>query len=272
MIVTVEKEMRNGIHYEMTGSGKPMLLVHGWSMHSGVWSDFSSVFSGNNTVISVDLRGHGRSKHVGGPYDYETFAADIAALLDSLALQQVTAVGWSMGASILLKMIAGFSVPVDSLVLISGNPSLVQRQDYQQGIPEVVVRRLYKKIGRNYPDSLHAFYDLMFTPEEAVQLQQDGSLARIADPASGPAREAALESLLSLQNEDVRPCLEAVADRPVLVVHGEEDRICVPAAAWYMQERLDNARSLLLPNTGHVPFMTRREVVFDAIADFIGRL
>ena len=59
--------MNQKIHYNIEGEGKPILLIHGWAMHSGVWTDFVRDFSSMFKVITVDLRGHGKSVTMAGP-------------------------------------------------------------------------------------------------------------------------------------------------------------------------------------------------------------
>jgi pimeloyl-[acyl-carrier protein] methyl ester esterase len=53
------------IHYQVAGRGKPILLIHGWTMHLGVWDDFVQEFAAKYRIITVDLRGHGKSVSVG---------------------------------------------------------------------------------------------------------------------------------------------------------------------------------------------------------------
>ncbi len=85
------------MHYRIEGKGKPVLLIHGWAMHSGVWTDFVKEFSARYKIITVDLRGHKKSVSMGGPYNFAAFADDIASLISFLRLKDITLIGWSMG-------------------------------------------------------------------------------------------------------------------------------------------------------------------------------
>lgn len=252
----------------MEGFGKPVLLIHGWAMHSGVWSDFIKVFSSKYKIVTMDLRGHGKSVSMGGPYNFSTFAEDIIELIAELKLKAVTCIGWSMGASILLKMFDGSIPEIDSVVLISGNPSLIKREDYEQGIPIITVKRLFRQVSKDYPRGLQNFYDLLQTPQELPALQNSRIYSMITDRKSIPLKRAALESLECLWNADLRYVLKDI-HVPTLIIHGCKDRICVPSASQYLHERIRNSQLLLLGDTGHIPFITKGKEVCQTIQKFL---
>ena len=265
------KKMNDSMHYQIEGMGKPVLLIHGWAMHSGVWADFVKEFSTRHKIITVDLRGHKKSVSMAGPYDFLSFADDITRLILALGLKRVTLIGWSMGVSILLKMMESSLPCVDSVVLINGNPCLVSREDYKQGLPEITIKRLFRQVERDYPKGLQNFYKLLFTADEAEALKCNGRYSMVADLHAAPTKQAALESLACLQNEDLRPAVKKVRV-PALIIHGSEDRICAPAAAYYMHNQINRSHILFLEKTGHVPFITKKDAVHRAIAEFLESL
>ncbi len=253
--------------YTSIGCGRPVILVHGWTMHRRVWGDFARELAQSFRVIAVDLRGHGDARHMQGPYTFDTLAQDIVKLISALRLGAVTLVGWSMGASVVLKVIEMSKARIEACVLMSGNPSLVSRPDYSAGLPDVAVKRLYRRIAKRYPAGLAAFYDLLWSRSEK---DQAGSAERagIGSMTSAPPKQAALELLQILQKEDVRTCLDS-CDMPALIVHGDSDRICVPEAAEYMNRRLGASRVCMLKDTGHVPFFTKKNEVLEALRMFL---
>jgi len=255
------------INYSIHGRGAPVLLLHGWAMHAGVWDGFVERLSGQYQVITVDLRGHGQSRDMAGPYTFDVFAADIDNLMRHLCVKRVALIGWSMGVSILLKLLGRNGSRVGSCVFISGNPSLVQREGYSNGVPPVTVKRLFRNVNRNYPQGLKSFHDLLFTPEELSSVEGTHAYTTITDKGRVPAKGAALESLQNLLDEDLRETLHRITV-PTLIIHGREDRICVCAAAEYMHATITNSRMFLLENTGHAPFVSRKNDVFSAIEEF----
>lgn len=258
----------NSVHYHVEGKGKPVLLIHGWTMQSGVWDDFVKDFSERYKIITLDLRGHGKSVNMEGPYSFTAFARDIVGLIHKLGLEDLTLVGWSMGVSIILRMLDAAAPYVDSLVLISGNPSLIKRPDYCQGIHQIMAKRLLRQTSRDYSKGLESFYKMLFTPEEFASLQESGKYSMITDENLVPLSQAAIESLTCLIDEDLRLEL-AKTDLPTLVIHGSRDSICAPDAAHYMQKTIPGSKILFLEEAGHVPFITRKAEVHNAVEKFL---
>ncbi len=260
--------MKNTIHYTIKGKGRPLLLIHGWAMNADVFNDISDHLSLRYQVIRIDLRGHGKSKHLEGPCNYAVFAQDIKTLINKLEFKDLTLIGWSMGVSIILKMLKSSLPGLDSLVFISGNPSLVKRENYEHGIPEVVVKRLYKQTERDLEKGLKNFYGRLFTPLELSSLKQKNIYKTITDINNAPKKGAALESLKCLQNEDLRNELEKIA-LPTLLIHGKDDQISMPSASAYMKEQIKGAELFLLDKTGHAPFITREKEVLKKLHGFL---
>ena len=98
--ITVGKENSADIqlYYEDRGSGKPVLLIHGWPLSGGSWERQSAVLlAAGMRVITYDRRGFGRSSAPEAGYDYDTLAGDTAKIISTLGLNDVTLVGFSMG-------------------------------------------------------------------------------------------------------------------------------------------------------------------------------
>ena len=94
-------QVPNGkLHYEIHGQGRTLVLLHGmWSNH-GVWRKMVPDLARNNEVILLDHMGHGKSDRMQAPYRLDTYASDLGHLLDSLERNNVTVLGFSLGASI----------------------------------------------------------------------------------------------------------------------------------------------------------------------------
>ncbi|SRR6266508_6147730 len=96
--VGAENDAPTEIHYEDHGSGPPVVLIHGYPLDGNSWErQQRALLAAGYRVISYDRRGFGRSSRPTVGYDYDTFAADLAALLEHLALDEVVLVGFSMG-------------------------------------------------------------------------------------------------------------------------------------------------------------------------------
>lgn len=112
------------LHYETTGRGSPMLLVHGLGSCTRDWDRQVPVFAERHTVIAVDVRGHGQSDKR-GPYAIPRFAADVGRLLDTLALGPVHLVGFSMGGMIGFQLALDAPALVKTLTIVNSMPTLI---------------------------------------------------------------------------------------------------------------------------------------------------
>ncbi len=256
------------IHYHIKGSGRPLVLIHGWAMHTGVWQGFSDQMAEYCMTIEVDLRGHGASKTMPGPHTFEQYARDLIALLEHLKLRDAALLGWSMGASIILKMYELGYRTTGSLVLVGANPSLVQRDDYKSGLAPVVIKRLFRQLQRDYESGLCTFLNLLCTPQEHERFSANAAYQSVMDAAACPDPEVALSTLTCLQSEDLRPATAKI-NAPTLIVHGERDEICLSTGGHFLADSIPGARMLMLPDTGHMSFITRRERVVKAVLAFL---
>ena len=122
------------INYEIKGDGKPLLLVPGWSCSYHFFDKNIPVLSESLKVIAVDLRGHGDSEKPDHGYRISRFAKDIKELLDHLDLNDVTAAGWSMGASVLWSYLELFgSEHISRLVCVDQSPAQYFAPDWRWG-------------------------------------------------------------------------------------------------------------------------------------------
>src|ERR1700681_3726432 len=98
--ITVGKENSTsiGLYYEDHGSGSPVVLMHGWPLSGASWEkQTAALLAAGHRVITYDRRGFGRSSKPSIGYNYDTFAADLNAVLATLELKNVALVGFSMG-------------------------------------------------------------------------------------------------------------------------------------------------------------------------------
>jgi len=253
-----------GLHHEDVGAGSPVVLLHGWSLSSAVFEPEASLLARHRRVIAPDLRGHGRSP--AGPSSLADFARDVAALVDRLGLERAVLVGWSLGAQVALAALPLVRPRLAALVLVAGTPRFTQGEGWPHGLPAQAVEVLAHRVRRDPARAMARFFDGMFAEGEL----DDAARARLralraAIPLPDPA--AALSGLELLAREDLRGALAAV-DLPVLLVHGERDPICPPAASRAMAAAIPAARLAVLPGAGHAPFLARPGALADAVLSF----
>jgi pimeloyl-[acyl-carrier protein] methyl ester esterase len=256
------------IYYEEAGAGPPLLFLHGWSVSGGVWRFQAEELAPAYRVITMDLRGHGRSTGASAAITMEDFARDVTGLFDRLDLAHATLVGWSMGAQVALAAYGAIRSRLVALVLVGGTPLFTASADYPHGLPPVEAKGMGVRLKRDFHRTMGEFFRGMFAPAELSREQENRIAREIVMGGKLPEPEAALRSLETLATADLRAILPSV-DLPVLLVHGSGDTICLPAASRFMAERLPNASLRILEGLGHAPFLSRPAEFNAILGDFL---
>lgn len=132
------------IHYEATGEGQPLLLIHGLGSSTRDWERQVEHFAETYRVITVDLRGHGKSDKPKGSYSIQQFSDDVAALINQIDLAPVSVVGISLGGMVAFQLAADHPELIDRLVVVNALPDnkLLQEARGQIWMRKLIVRFL----------------------------------------------------------------------------------------------------------------------------------
>lgn len=246
------------IHSDVLGAGEAVVLIHGWGMHSGIWSDFAKALAVTHQVICLDLPGHGLSQ----PLLNANLSQQSQALLASIPVEKFKLVGWSLGGLLALDMARIAPERVESLVLLASNPCFV-KQDNWPGVKVEVLDNFAKQLQVDPQQTLMRFMALQVNglPDAKMRLQQIKQ-AVLSRPA---ADLASLEQgLNTLKYEDLRETLAHLAC-PISAILSGRDTL-VPIA---LLDALGHLRSdmmiKVLPDAGHMPFMTHPETLLASV-------
>jgi pimeloyl-[acyl-carrier protein] methyl ester esterase len=242
------------LHHLDRGSGRPIVLVHGWSLSSRAFLPLLDPLAREHRVVAPDLRGHGASAP--GAFHLSDLAADVAALLDHLDLRGALLVGWSLGAQVALEALPAAGPRVSALALLSGTPRFTQGAGWPHGLPPRSVDGLAAKVRRRGDKALSEFFHGMFAEGELPEDARAALEAEVRGGAPAPCQEALLAGLAVLAEADTRERLGAVSV-PTLLVHGAADATCLPAAAEHMARAIPGASLELWPGLGHAPHLSR---------------
>lgn len=237
------------LHSEVSGSGRDLVLLHGWGMHAGIWSDLARELAPFFRVHAVDLPGYGGSAMC-DPYTLDQMAALLARQLP----QRCLVCGWSLGGQVALAWAALAPQQVTRLALIATTPCFTQRSDWPHAVAADVLRAFAEGLRTDCDGTLKRFLSLQARGDKQakqVVLQLKECLSAREKPGPGVLGHG----LKILLNADLRDRLSAVA-QPTLVVHGDRDTLAPLAAGEHLSRSLPNARLVEVCGAAHAPFVS----------------
>ena len=215
------------LYYEDYGSGAPVILIHGYPLSGRAWDKQVPVLlAAGHRVITYDRRGAGKSSQPASGYDWDTFAADLNTLIDTLGLHGITLVGHSMGTGEVTRYVSnyGSSKVVRAALIGPIPPYLSQAPDNPEGVPANLFDGFRQSAAADTPAWLKGFLDLFYNIDQfRGNRVSDEAYNASFNVAVGMSAIAAVECVTTWQS-DFRADLPKI-DVPVLVVQGDADRV-----------------------------------------------
>lgn len=260
------------LYYEDHGSGRPVVLIHGYPLSGRAWDkQVPALLAGGYRVITYDRRGFGRSSQPVTGYDYDTFATDLHVLLETLNLRDVTLVGHSMGTGEVTRYLGRFGAErVAQGVLVSPIPPfLLQTGDNPDGLPASLFDGFIQQARQDVPAWMKEFLDVFYNIDKfrgtLVSDQAYQASWNLAVSASATAAVACIPTW----ETDFRPDLPRISV-PMLVIHGDDDRVLPFAKTGQRLPALIRDLQLVTIDEGpHAIAWTHREQVNSALLKFL---
>ena len=274
--VTVGSENGNDInlYFEDHGSGPPVVLIHGYPLNGRSWErQERALLAAGYRAINYDRRGFGLSSQPTVGYDYDTFAADLNALLEHLDLQDIVLVGFSMGTGEVTRYLGRYgSARVRKAALLGAIPPfLLQTDDNPEGVPGEVFEGIKAAVVKDryayWKDFFDNFYNVDVLGGSRISEQAWQASFNVAAGASPHASYACVDSWLT----DFRGDLPRI-DVPILVVHGTEDRILpISATAARLPGLVDDLKLVTVEGGPHNIAWTHPDEVNAALLPFLAK-
>ena len=274
--ITVGKENSGNIdlYYEDHGSGKPVVLIHGYPLSGASWEKQVPVLlDAGHRVITYDRRGFGKSSQPTTGYNCDTFAEDLYKLVTRLELRDFALTGFSMGCGEVARYLGKYgSKGVSKVVIISGVPPfLLKTPDNPEGVDGSVFEGIKKAIVADryafFTEFFRNFYNTDLLLGKRVSEQAVQASWNIAAGASATASLACVPTWY----EDFRSDLSRV-DVPTLVIHGDADRILpIAASGLRTAKSIKGARLLVVKDGPHCITWTHADQVNGGLLEFLGK-
>src|ERR1700680_2004731 len=274
--VNVGKENSSDIdlYYEDHGSGKPVVLIHGYPLSGASWEKQLPVLLDlGHRVIAYDRRGFGKSSQPTTGYNYDTFAEDLHKLVTHLKLRDFALVGFSMGGGEVARYLGKYgSKGVSKAIFISSVPPfLLKTPDNPEGVDGAVFEGIQKAVAADrytfFTDFFKNFYNTDLQLGKRVSEQAVQASWNIAAGASATASLACGPTWREDFREDV-----ARIDIPTLVIHGDADRILpIEASGAPTAKLIKGARSMVVKDGPHCIIWTHADEVNHELLNFLGK-
>jgi non-heme chloroperoxidase len=272
--ITVGKENSTPInlYYEDLGSGKPVVLIHGYPLNGHSWErQTMALLDAGYRVVAYDRRGWGQSSQPTTGHDYDTYAADLKELLEQLELTEIVLCGFSMGTGEVTRYLGAYgSDRVEKAVLFGAIPPFLLKTDDNpegvdgavfEGIKETVLKDRYAWFKQFFDD----FYNVDKLAPERIGEQAWQASFNVACMGSAYSSYACVDTWLT----DFRDDLPKI-DVPTLVLHGTEDRILpYEATAARLPELIDEVKVIPVEEGPHNIGWTHPEVVNPLLLAFV---
>lgn len=280
--ITVGQENSANIdlYYEDLGTGQPVVLIHGFPLNGHSWEKQVLVLLNEGyRVITYDRRGFGNSSKPSFGYDYDTFTADLNALMTKLDLRDAVLVGFSMGTGEVTRYLGKYgSERVQKAVLMAPVPPfLLKTDDNPEGVDQSVFDGIMKAIVQDRPAYFSAFFrdffnvDVLLGDSPSERLHQ-----RISNDAIQMSWNVAVQSsakgtldCVSSWLTDFREDIPRI-DVPTLIIHGDADRILpLESTAARLPKLIKNSQFVVIPNGPHAINWTHADQVNPVLLDFL---
>lgn len=238
----------------------PLVMLHGWGMHGGVWTATAEVLGGRAQL--TDMPGYGGRAAV-TPYTLENLAVELAKELPP----QFDLCGWSLGGQVAMTLARLMPQRVRRLVLVGVNPCFTTRADWRCAIAPEVLTQFADELTVNYEATLKRFLALQARGDDAARavLARLRSLLFVRGRPDSAVLQAGLTILLQTDLRELVPQLTM----PTLVVHGSFDQLAPVGAAEWLAQALPNGRLHVIAGASHAPFLSHRAEFEAALIEFL---
>ena len=274
--VTVGKENSGNIelYYEDHGSGKPIVLIHGYPLNGASWEKQVPVLlEAGYRVITYDRRGFGKSSQPIAGYNYNAFAEDLHKLVTHLELRDVTLAGFSMGGGEVARYLGKYgSKGVSKAVIISGVPPfLLKTPDNPEGVDGSVFEGIQKAVAADRYAFFTEFFKNFYNTDLLLGKRVSEEAVRSSWNVAAGSSAAASLACVPTWHEDFRSDLSRI-DVPTLVVHGDADRILpITATGLRTAKLIKGARLLVVKDGPHCITWTHADEVNSELVNFLGK-
>jgi non-heme chloroperoxidase len=258
------------LHVSDIGKGRPVVLLHGWPESDAIFKYQYQVLAENGyRAIGITLRGFGKSDKPAGNYDFDVFSKDIQTVLDTLDLENIVLVGFSMGGLVAAHYIVHYAPAcIKKLALISSSaPSLTRRDDYPHGFTVEEINSLITATEMYRTDILNVYGNLFRLDEDFMPLAIGKWINNINNEAG---QEACIKSMIATRDMDLRPLLYKIT-LPTALFHAVDDNVFTFGIAEQAHQGIKNSTLVPFEKGGHWILIKEQDKLNAELLKFIAQ-
>jgi non-heme chloroperoxidase len=263
------------LYYEDHGSGRPVVLIHGWPLSGRSWeAQVPALVEAGHRVITYDRRGFGKSSQPWDGYDYDTFTEDLHQLLVHLDVTDAALVGFSMGGGEVVRYAAkhGDNGRVSRIVLAGAVPPYLYKSDDNPdgGLDDATIEAFENGVKGDRLAFLEDFTTNFFSANGELKVSEDQRLYAKAI-AAGASPKGTLDCIAAFGRTDLREDVAAIT-LPTLVIHGDADAI-VPfeVSGKRSAEAISGSELVVIEGGPHAINATHPEEFNRALLEFLAK-
>ncbi len=249
-------------HVEIIGQGQPLVLLHGWGMHSGVWQPIIKKLSAQYMLYLVDLPGMGNSRPI-EPYHLHALADEIAQVIPGVS----DVLGWSLGGLVAQRIALNQPDRIRRLVLVGSTPCFVNKAGWDAGVNPANFESFAQAVNSDYKATILQFLTLqcMKADDARSTLKQ---LRASFETRPTPTQTTLQRALQILLDADLRDEVASIR-KPTLLIHGDRDTLAPVQAAHWMMQQLPQGFLRVMSGSAHAPFLSHSEQFIAALNQFL---
>ncbi len=249
-------------HVEIIGQGQPLVMIHGWGMHSGVWQPLIKRLSAKYMLYLVDLPGMGNSRPI-EPYHLYNLADEVAEVIPGVS----DVLGWSLGSLVAQRIALNQPDRIRRLVLVSATPKFISTPNWQAGVDPANFSAFAESVNHDYKATILQFLTLqcMKSSDRRTTIKQ---LRASFDTRPTPTQTTLKRALHILLESDLRAEIANIR-KPTLLIHGDRDTITPVQAAHWMMQQLPTGFLRVIAGGAHAPFLSHTDLFIETLNQFL---
>ena len=249
-------------HVEIVGQGKPLVMIHGWGMHSGVWQPLVKRLSKDYMLYLIDLPGMGNSRPV-EPYHLYNLADEVAEMIPGVC----DVVGWSLGGLVAQSIAVSQPDRIRRLVLVGSTPCFVNKIGWENGVDPANFSAFADSVNHDYKNTIMQFLTLQCMKAHDAR-STIKELRKSFELKPTPTQTTLTRALHILLESDLRDEVAKIR-KPTLLIHGDRDTLAPVQAAHWMMQQLPIGFLRVMSGAAHAPFLSHSDLFIQALNEFL---